>query len=97
MLSVVNNLENEIDNKYGLVSSSVWKHTPWIGGKKTLLAIVSANKNFQQSDLTFLFLNVCGLRSRMKQEEFVNCIKTFAFLIFVEMKTDSLDAEFFTE
>jgi hypothetical protein len=47
--------------------------------------------------LSFLSLNVCGLRNRVKYPEFLQYVTQYDVLIFLESKTDELDAQFFEE
>ena len=41
--------------------------------------------------LNVFFLNVCGLKSKLRFTEFTDTIKNYDILIFVETKLDDLD------
>ena len=49
------------------------------------------------SELSFVSLNVCGLRSRLQCKEFVNYVQQFDVAVFLETKTDDQDSSFISD
>ena len=43
-------------------------------------------------EMSFLLLNVCGLTNKLEYPDFIEFIKKYDFICFVESNTDDIDA-----
>ena len=61
--------------------------------KKDKVSNVCSNSTSQEilKTLSFLSLNVCGLRNRLKHEEFISYVTQFDIIVLLETKTDHQD------
>ena len=56
-----------------------------------------SNSKLNLTDVKFLSLNVCGLRSKLKQTEFLEFISMYDIIVLTETKTDELDLDLLNE
>ena len=59
-------------------------------GRKNSIGFDAVN-TIKNKELNFLFLNVCGLKSKLKFQEFNDIVQKYDACFFVESKLDDLD------
>ena len=58
---------------------------------------IASKSDTSATKVNFLSLNVCGLRSKLKQVEFLDFMKGYDIIMLTETKTDKVDLDFLTE